>query len=104
MHDLYSAIPVPYVPVRITRGALFAHGCTYSIPRCRTSQCRRTFIPFSVSMLNDLADPLFDGVGLAGFKYRANAFLLALAALSLFVFYYFYPSRLYSVSMLGLWG
>ena len=33
--------------------------------------------------LNDLADPVVDSVGLAGFKNRANAFLLALAALSL---------------------
>ena len=26
---------------------------------------------------NDLADPVFDGVGLVGFKSRANAILLA---------------------------
>ena len=25
MHPLYSALPVPYVPVRVTRGALIAH-------------------------------------------------------------------------------
>ena len=31
----------------------------------------------SVSLWNDLSDPVFDGVGLAGFKSRANAFLLA---------------------------
>ena len=35
------------------------------------------FRPLSVSLWNDLADPVFDGVGLAGFKSRANAFLLA---------------------------
>ena len=40
-------------------------------------QYRRTFVPLSVSLWNDLADPVFDGVGLAGFKSRANAFLLA---------------------------
>ena len=33
--------------------------------------------PFSVSLWNDLANPVFDGVGLAGFKSRANASLLA---------------------------
>ena len=38
---------------------------------------RRTFIPLSVSLWNDLVDPVFDGVGLAGFKSRSNAFLLA---------------------------
>ena len=37
----------------------------------------RTFIPLSVSLWNDLAYPVFDGVGLAGFKSKANAFLLA---------------------------
>ena len=36
-----------------------------------------TFIPFSVSLWKDLANPVFDGVGLAGFKSRANASLLA---------------------------
>ena len=77
MHPLCGALPVPYVPVRVTRGALIAHRFTYAPPRCRTSQCRRTFIPLSVSLWNDLSDPVFDGVGLAGFKSRANAFLLA---------------------------
>ena len=37
----------------------------------------RTFIPFSVSLWNDLANPVFDGVGLVGFKRRAYASLLA---------------------------
>ena len=50
---------------------------TYAPPRCRTSQYRQTFILLSVSLWNDLSDPVFDGVGLAGFKSRANAFLLA---------------------------
>ena len=40
-----------------------------------TVQHHRTFIPFSVSLWNDLADPVFNGVGLAGFKSRANTFL-----------------------------
>ena len=76
-HPLCGALPVPYVPVRVTRGALIAHRYTYAPPRCRTSQFRRTFIPLSVSLWNDLVDPVFDGVGLAGFKSRSNAFLLA---------------------------
>ena len=36
-----------------------------------------TFILLSVSLWNDLGDPVFDRVGLASFKSRANAFLLA---------------------------
>ena len=63
--------------MRVTRVALVAHRYAYAPPRCRTSQYRRAFIPFSVSLWNDVADPVFDGVGLAGFKSRTNAFLLA---------------------------
>ena len=76
MHPLCDALPVPYVPVRVTRGVLIAHRYTYAPPRCRTSQYRMTFIPLSVSLWNDQVDPVFDGVGLTGFKSRSNAFLL----------------------------
>ena len=77
MHPLYGALPGPYVPARVTRGGLVAHRYNYAPPRCRTLQYSRTFILFSVSLWNDLANPVFDGVGLAGFKSRANASLLA---------------------------
>ena len=76
-YPLCGALPVPYVPVRVTRGALIAHRYTFAPPRCRTSQYHRTFIPLSVSLWNDLVDPVFVGVGLAGFKSRSNVFLLA---------------------------
>ena len=77
MHPLCGALPVSYVPVRVARSTLIAHRYTYAPPRCRTLQYCRTFIPLSVSFWNDLVDPVFDGVGLAGFKSRSNAFLLA---------------------------
>ena len=83
MNPLNDALPGPYVPVQVTRGALVAHRDTYAPPRCRSSQYRRTFVPLPVSLWNDLADPVFSGVGLAGFKSRANVFLLAEDALSL---------------------
>ena len=55
IHILYGALPVPYVLVRVTRGALIA----------RTERAvERT--PLSMSLWNDLSDPVFDGVGLAG--------------------------------------
>ena len=65
-----------------TRGGLVAHRHSFAPPHCRTSQYCRTFVPLSVSLWNDLSDPVFDGVGLAGFKSRANAFLLARSAFS----------------------
>ena len=63
VHPLNGALPGPYVPVQVTRGALVAHRYTYAPPRCRTSQYSRTFILLSVSLWNDLANPVFDGVG-----------------------------------------
>ena len=95
-HPLGGALPVPYVPVRVIRSASIAHWYTFAPPCCRTSQYRRSFIPLSVSLWNDLVDPVFDGVGLAGFKSRSNAFCwrscsllfcLQLFSLSLFFLY-----------------
>ena len=77
MHPLRGALPLPYVPARITCGALVAHRHSFAPPRCLTSQYGRNFVPLSVSLWNDLSDPVFDGVGLEGFKSRSNAFLLA---------------------------
>ena len=77
VHPLNGALPGPCVPVLVTRSALVAYRYTYALPRCRTLQYSRTFIQFSVSLWNDLADSVFDGVGLVGFKIRANASLLA---------------------------
>ena len=77
VHPLNDALPGPYVPAHVTRGALVAHPYTYAPPRCRTLQYSRTFIRFSVSLWNDLADPAFDGVGLEGLNSRVNASLLA---------------------------
>ena len=75
MHPLSGALPLPYVPARVIRGALVTHRHSFAPPHCRTSQYRRIFVPLSVSLWNDLSDPVFDGVGLVGLKSRANAFL-----------------------------
>ena len=77
MHHLSGAWPLLYVLAHVTHGDLVAHRHSFAPPHCRTSQYHRTFVPLSVSLWNDLSDPVFDGVGLAGFKSRANAFLLA---------------------------
>ena len=103
MHPLYGALPMPYVPVGVTRGTLVAHRYTYATPLCRTSQYRITFISLSVSPWNDIADLVLDGVELAGFKSSANDFVLASAALLVIDFYYFAVSLL-SRYRLVLWG
>ena len=61
MHQLNISLPGPYVSVLVILGALLAHLYTYAPPRCRTSQYRSTFVPRSVSLWNDFADPVFDG-------------------------------------------
>ena len=61
MHPLNDALPGPYVPVRLTRGAQVAHRYTYAPSCCRTSQYHRTFVLLSVSLWNDHADPVFNG-------------------------------------------
>ena len=38
VHPLNGALPVSYVPVRVTRGDLATHRHTYTLPRCRTLQ------------------------------------------------------------------
>ena len=86
IHPLYGALPILYVPVRLAPDALVANRYTYASSRCKTSLFSRTFIPVSVSLWNDLADDVFDGAELAVVKSRTNAFLLACAAPSLYVF------------------
>ena len=94
MHPLSGALSLPYVPARVTRGALVAHRHSFAPNRYRTSQYRITFVPLSVSLWNDLSDPVFDGVGLAGFKSRANTFCWhdLLFLFCLLLFYLFLPS------------
>ena len=71
MHPLSGALPLPDVPAPVTRGALVAHRHSFAPPRCRNSQYRRSFVPLSVSLWNDLSDPVFDGVELPSFKSRS---------------------------------
>ena len=49
MHPFSGALPLLYVPASVTRGALVAHRHLFSLPRCRISQYRRSFVPLSVS-------------------------------------------------------
>ena len=38
LHHLRGALPLPFVPARVTRGALVAHRHTFAPPSYRTSQ------------------------------------------------------------------
>ena len=103
MHPLNDALPGPYVPVRVTRVALVAPQYTYAPPRCRTSQYRRTFVPLSVFLWTDLADPVFDGVGLVGIQEQGLCFFIGLICTIPTIVYYFSLSLL-PVCRWVLWG
>ena len=49
-HCLYSALPPACQRVRHTRAAAVAHPCELEVPRCRTSQFGRCFLPAHVRM------------------------------------------------------
>ena len=106
MHPLNGALPGQYVPVRVTRGALVAHRFTYGLPRCRTSQYRRTFISFSLSLWNDLGSPTpcIRWCGTIGFQEQGQCIFIGLScSIPTIVFCYFSPSHL-PVYRLVLWG
>ena len=73
---LFKITSNPMHPLSSNRGALVPHRHSFVPPRCRTSQYRRTFVPLSVSLWNNLSHPVFDGVGQVSFKSRTNAVLL----------------------------
>ena len=65
MHPLNDALPGPYVPVRVTRGALFTHRYTYAPLRCRTSKyCRTSFCEVPRRTSQNLAVPQYSRVPL----------------------------------------
>ena len=70
MHPLCGSLPVPHLPVRVTRGAVIVHRYTSLSLHLAAEplQYRRTFIALSVSQWNDLGDPEFDGVGCGRFQ------------------------------------
>ena len=67
LHPLNDALPGPYVPVGVTRGALVHFG---TLMHCLAAEPRSTaglLFPLSVSLWNDLANPVFDCMGLVSF-------------------------------------
>ena len=78
LHPLYGALLEPYVPVRL-HAALWSHISTLMrLLAAEPSTIAGLLFHFQYLCGTILInDPVFDGVGLAGFKSRANAFLLA---------------------------
>ena len=45
MHPLSGALPLPYVPASVTRGALVAHRHSFASPRCRLLSTAEALCP-----------------------------------------------------------
>ena len=83
-HCLYCELPPACQRVRHTRAAAVAHPCELEVPRCRTSQFGRCFLPAHVRMWNDLPSSVFDSGTLNGFKGAVNRSLLLWRLFSFF--------------------
>ena len=88
---------MPYVPVRL-HAVLWSHiGVLMRLLAAELRSTAGSILPcHAVSLWNDHADPVFDGVGPAGFESRVNAYLLAKAGLSLFFNTIFFLLRLFT--------
>ena len=97
MHPLYGALPGPYVPVQVTR----VHLCSSSLQNLAVPNDFHSIVTI---LWNKLGDPVFDDVGLAGFKRWAMPLYWSSCSLP-FCFLLFSLSllSLYLLVLLG-WG
>ena len=93
---------------RLPGGATPRNRCAhqYTYMRLLAAEPRSTagLIPLSVSLWNHLAYPVFDGVGQAGFKSRANAFFISPSCSIPTIVCDYFSLSLLSVYRLVLWG
>ena len=90
VHPVNGALPGPLCTnagYTLCSGLPSVHLCAASLQNLAVQQ---DFYALSVSLWNVLAYPVFDGVGLAGFKSRANVFFIGLScSIPTIDFYYF---------------
>ena len=103
MNPRYGALPVPLI-VRLHEvlwSYISIYLCASSLQNLAVP--KDFYFPLIGSLRNDLADPVFDSVGLAGFKSWASAFLLALLPAHLLCSTVFpFSSFLIKVDIVGL--
>ena len=75
-HALEAALPQVYVPARVTRLAVSVHSRYLAVPRCRTVQFGRSFVPACVHLWNSLDEPYVTGDGEDAFESQINRALL----------------------------
>ena len=101
--NLCGALPVHFLPVWVTCGALVTHWYSFSQPSAVPHSTTRLIYLTQYLYGNDLGDSMFDGMGLVGLNSRVD-FLLAWGSLSLFVFHCFIFLFLPSVVLVSSTG
>ena len=76
MHPLSGALSLPYVPLVLLLVLWLLIGTRSRLLVAGLLSIAEALFP-NLSLWNDISGPVFGGVGLAGFKSRANAFLSA---------------------------
>ena len=113
IHPLNHALPGPYVPARVTRGALVAHRYTYAPPHCKTLQYRKIFIPSKCpsgtillrSCINrSVSHTRIRWCGTGGFQGQGQCFFIGLSCSIRTIVFYYFSLPLLSVYWLVLWG
>ena len=74
-HPLNDMIPHPINFSRRTRLAVNTHPLCYQVPRCRTNQYQRSFIPRSTRLWNQLDSSTCSASTVQSFKFAANKLL-----------------------------
>ena len=99
MHPFNGALPGPYVPARLTRGALVPHRYTYAPPRCVPCSTARLLFPSRCPSGTILLTP-YSG----GFKEQGQCFPIGLSSSIPTIVFYSFSLSLLSVNRLVLWG
>ena len=87
-HPLCGALPLPMCQSGL-HAVVWSHiGILMHLAAAEPRSTAGLLFP-SHYLWNNLVDPVFDGVWLAGFKSRSNAFFVGIVALSFLVFNYF---------------
>ena len=102
--SLNGTLPCPYMPVRVTRGALVPHRYTYAPPRCRTSHYTtgllfRSQCPSGTIWLTPYLMVWDWQVSRAG-----PMFFIGLSCSNPIIVFYYFSLSLLSVSRLVLWS
>ena len=70
-HALEAALPQVHVLDRLSHLAVSIHSRYLSVPKCRTVQFGRLFVPSCVQLWNSLGETCFAGDGVAAFMSRS---------------------------------